>query len=166
MMATATRLVSEFLARPKPDEWRHIEETFKVPVEDSLLPYGFWLACVAVPEHDGLVPDDAEAAQIASYIDFVLSTLYNEGYASLVRARALPVCGGHNTAVFVKRADGWGYRRRSWHTGSWPHAYRGREGAPTEPLSLVAILDKITAFGEKPNPKWDAWKAAHSEVFP
>lgn len=170
-------LAREHMGRAVPPEVRRIEEEFKVPVAGSLWPGLIWIACVAVGKLAGEMPTDEEAAQVASYIDYTLATVYNEGFADQIRRLPLPLCGGHNTTIFVKhpmeRADGgsfvgWGYRRTSWHTGSWPHTYQHRKDVKDlpGPLTLRQVLDKVCGWSDSPNPKWEAWKAARPEVFP
>lgn len=170
----AERIAREHMNRMLSPDVRRIEEEFKVPCSDSLWPEFYWIACIVAGNlHEAVMPSDVEVAQVASYIDYVLSMYYTESFARQVRALPLPLCGGHNTVVLVKRHDGWGYRRASWETGSWPHAYRPYradaawpEGLPREPLTLVQVLDKVCGWTDRPNPKWEAWKVAHPAVFP
>ena len=182
---TLRDIVREHMNGMKSATARRFETEFKVPTCD-MYPEIYWIACVAVPPDEPfrnpwgtLVPEDWEVAQIASYIDYKLTTFYREHYADKVRAKALPVCAGHNTVTFVKRPDqvtgnwvsssvGWGYRRMTWQTGAWPHAYGHAKATnlPDGPLSLVQVIDHCEGFGDKPNPKWDAWKAEHPETFP
>jgi hypothetical protein len=161
-------VVARHLARPHKTAWAaRVEAEHRVPV-DSLWPGVYWLACIAgpdEPENQAVLPTDAEVAQVASYIDYLLVTRYREGYAAQLRALPLACDGAWNTVVLVKRASGWGYRRSTWRTGSWPHAYQHRPEAPTG-LSLLQVLDHIEGVTNTVSAQWLAWQAAHSDVFP
>jgi len=186
-MASGTQerdVVREHLALSKSETARRIEREFKVPTCGTIYPSVFWIACVVVPAEDGsnlhgaICPEDFEVVQIASYIDFKLTSFYNESCAARTKERALPVVAGHNTVTFVKlpaeqregwseSAVGWGYRRTSWQTASWPHGYPGSAKQVALPLTLLQVLDKIEDFGSSGvSPKWTAWKAEHADVFP
>lgn len=165
------RLVTEHLAAEKSEWARRVESEFRVPVSGSLWPSIYWLACVVEVGDLGSTaePSDDELRVVASYIDYKLTTFYRESYAAAVRALPLPLVPGHNTVVLVKHPDvppegthwrGWGYRRDTWRTGSWPHSYTHRPGAPTDPLSLLEILDHVEGGGWRstPNEAWESWK--------
>lgn len=108
-------------------------------------------------------PDDAEAAVLASYIGYLRGK-----HPEHARRRMLaqPFDTGDLAAlVFAKRGEGdWCYRRAHWTEGVfwWPLP----EGLPEgRRLSLVQVLDHVeTTCGEEA-PEWQAWKAAHPEIF-
>lgn len=162
----------------KTPEARRIEQEFQVPTSDSLWPQYFWIACVVVPARSydrHVVPTDVEIKQIRSYIEFKVTSFYREGFAQQVLEDALPICAGHNTVILGKypetaengsKMTGWGYRRMSWETASWPHAYQGRGtvNVPEHGLTLVEVLDHCEGY-DRPSEKWEAWKAAHPDLF-
>lgn len=158
-----------------------IERDFKIPCADSLWPSRYAIVTLAL-QHFGtevLVPDDDELRVIASYVDYKLTTFYREGYAAEVRAQPLPFVPGHNTVVVAKFADGdrthrperwqpgWGYRRHTWQTGTWPQAYFHRPVAnlPDHPLSILELFDAVEGTGGSypygPYASWAAWKLEH-----
>lgn len=177
---SASPVVREHMNELKSAEARRIESEFGVPTSGSMWPRVFWLACVVVPEQSydkHVLPTDDEVRQIRSYIEFKATSFYNDTWAKKILEDALPVCGGHNTVIFGKYPEtpaegsswtGWGYRRMTWETGTWPHAYqsRGAKNLPDHPLTLVETIDHCEGFGDEPSPKWEAWKAAHPEIFP
>jgi hypothetical protein len=108
----------------------------------------------------GLRPDEAEVRQIVAELDWRME-YYNESWKAKMRRRPLDVDSGTNTVILQKFAEGdWRYRRASFEHGMWPFASMGKR------FTLEALLDHINDFGDKPNPRWRAFKAAHPEAFP
>lgn len=174
-----SRVLAEHLARERSELAARIETEFKVPAEGHLWPRVYWLACVVVnPEEGWVTPTDHELRQIRSYIEFKARSFYREHFADEVLDAALPLCAGHNTVIFAQRPEvsgngyeasrGWGYRRMTWETASWPHAYGGVRSAkslPDHPLSVVEVMDHVETIVGAPSEKWIAWKTEHAELF-
>lgn len=180
----ASDAVRRHLNEEKSAAARRIEQRFRVPTCTHLWPGIFWIACVVIADDSPLqqyaMPTDKEVWQIRSYIDYKLS-MFSEPTSSRLREAALPADGGHNTIVFCKYPDapaagmipsacGWGYRMQTWREGgAWPHSYglteAERDKLSQLPLTLVQAMDHREAFTDKPNPKWEAWKAAHPSAF-
>jgi hypothetical protein len=123
-------------------------------------PSTYWVA--SIDEHSA-PPTPDEIRALRSYIEYVVRLLYNDGYAERVLAKPLPACGGHNTTVFLKRADGgWAYRRASWNHG--PTYVPVMNGSR---LSLVQVMDRCENGGgeDRVSPRWEAWKIVHRNVF-
>jgi hypothetical protein len=131
-----------------------------------------WCYLVALATEDVMAadvvprPTDAEAAMIASLIDYRRSEFGPTWQAKLL-ARPLDVDGGHVTTVLRKRGDeDWTYRLTTWTSGwfwwpppAWHDAHRK--------LSLLGLLNYIATCGDViMSPGWDAWKAAHPDAFP
>ena len=139
----------------------------RIPVIGT--PYPGWkyevaLLCPRTPGgqdlYPSLRPDDAEVRRIVAYIDWRME-YYNDGWKAGMRKHPLDTDATTNTVVLCKRAEGdWCYRRASWQYG--PFMVPERDG---EHLSLEHLLDRVNDFGDEPNPKWQAWKAAHPEAF-
>jgi len=131
-----------------------------------------WCFLVSFDRESEARPTDAEAAMLRSFLDEYKDHWYGDGsYRRQMEARPLDVDGGANGVIFHKWGpDDWGYRRRSYERGYLfsvvPPALRGRykDGIPG-PLSLPALLDRINGWTDRPAPRWEAWKAAHPEVF-
>lgn len=186
MLLEASEAVRKHLNAEKPEAARRIERRFRVPTCGHLWPGIFWVACVVVPETGSLdrwiMPTDHEVWQIRSFIDYKLSKFFTEPASTQLRKAALPAYGGHNTIIFCKYPDvpaegmiasarGWGYRMQTWRdSGAWPHSYgvleRDRQKLPDHPLTLVEAMDHRERLTDKPNPKWEAWKATHPSIFP
>jgi hypothetical protein len=131
-----------------------------------------WAYLVAFDRESEERPTDAEAALLASFLDEYKAHWYGDGpYRRRMQARPLDVDGGANGVIFHKwAADDWGYRRHSYERGHLfsvvPPALRGEysDGIPG-PLSLLALMDRINGWTDGPSPRWEAWKAAHPDVF-
>lgn len=133
-----------------------------------------WAFLVAFDRESEARPTDAEAAMLRSYLDDYIGHWYNASYKAKLAKRALDADGGANGVVFHKWGeDDWGYRRQSFELG-WlfsvvPPACRDREDPSrwnTGPLSLSALMDRMHQHGlAEPSERWEAWKAAHPEVF-
>ena len=109
--------------------------------------------------YPSLRPDDAEVRMIAAYIEYRMEW-YNEGWRAKMRQRPLDVDSGTNTVTLLKRGEGdWQYQKATWRHGPWPFY-----DVP-ERFTLAALLDHINDFGGGPNPRWQAFKAAHPEAF-
>lgn len=144
----------------------------RIPVVRS--PYPAWKYEVALFINDpddhsydpplwgfALRPDEAEVRQIVAYIEWRMQW-YREGWKAKMRERPLDVDSGTNTVTLMKRGDGdWCYRRWTWRTGPLMVPVKGGER-----LSLEKVLDRINDYAGEPNPKWRAFKTAHSEAFP
>jgi hypothetical protein len=117
-------------------------------------PHEWWIAAIDV--HSVGVTEE-ELRQLRSFIEHEVRHVYNDTWTERILSAALPKCGGHNTIVFLKRADGgWAYRRASWEIGpmyvpTWD----------TAPVSLVAAMDRV----ERGSPKWAEWKREHPNWF-
>lgn len=107
-------------------------------------------------------PTDAEAAMIASYIEFYRTWWYNPTWQAKLLERPFDIDGGCNTVILHKYgADDWAYRRRSWEYGPlFVPAYDRTENWP-----LLRVLDRSITVLDEPHKEWEAWKAAHPEVF-
>jgi hypothetical protein len=107
----------------------------------------------------GLRPDEPEVRQIVAELEWRM-TYYNEGWKAKMRRRPLDVDSSTNTVVLQKFAeDDWRYRRASHEHGMWPFYNNPKR------FTLEALLDHINDYGDEPNPKWRAFKAAHPEAF-
>lgn len=131
-----------------------------------------WRFLVAFDRESEARPTDAETAMLVSFLDEYKHHWYNPGFLSKLAEKPLDVDGGANGVIFHKWAgDDWGYRRQSYTIGNlwtvaWPSQRDGREyGRLAGPLSLTELMDRINGHGDDPNPRWEAWKAAHPEVF-
>lgn len=109
-------------------------------------------------------PDEAEAAILASYIDY-LRGKYPEYVQRRMLAQPLDT-GDLSALVFAKRATGdWAYRRAHWTEGVfwWPlpeHCEGGRS------IALVPLLDHVEKNGGTTEaPEWAAWKSEHPDIF-
>lgn len=169
MTTQTAAIVAEHLGQPKNGYAERVERDYRIPVVASLWPRCYWILCLVGPEdlypdgfkrspYGALEATDDELAQIASYIDFKLASFYLESYGREVRELLLPLVGGHNTVILLKRQDGWGYKRMTWETGSWPHSYMSRNPPPPTNLSLLDVLDHIEDIVPA---KWVAWKRTH-----
>lgn len=134
-----------------------------------------WQFLVAFDRESEARPTDAEARMLTSFLDEYKDHWYNERWIAKMAERPLDVDGGANGVVFHKFGpDDWGYRRHSYTQG-WPWSviwpsFRNRaeyaDVANKGPFSLVELMDRIRGFGDDhPNPRWEAWKAAHPDVF-
>jgi len=140
-------------------EWA---QRYRLPVVSSPYPGWKYHVCLAVadwPWH--LVrPSEAEVRALAVALDYALD-YYNAHYRASLLSKPFDLDGGTNTLTFGKRPDGgWCYRRMTWQVGpmlvpSWD----------AEPASLLAVLDRAFGFGDDPNPRWEAKKAANAEVL-
>jgi hypothetical protein len=133
----------------------------RIPVIPN--PYPGWKYEVALVIPDGdlwgpaLRPDDAEARQVAAYIEYRME-YYNDGWKAKMRQRPLDTDATTNTTILMKRGEGdWCYRRASWQYG--PLMVPERDG---EHLDLERLLDLINDLVPA---KWQAWKDAHPEAF-
>lgn len=138
----------------------------RIPVTGAH-PYRGYLATYA-GQADPLLkwprPDDAEAAILASYIGY-LRGKYPEHVQRRMLSQPLDTCD-LAALVFAKRGEGdWAYRRAHWTEGVfwWPLP-EGCEGGRR--LSLMQVLDHVeTNNGVTEAPEWEAWKAAHPDIF-
>lgn len=160
------RVVQRHLDKPKTAWAARVEAEYRVPVVGDLWPSVYWVVCLVGPGGllEAVEPTEAEVAQVASYTEYLLQTRYREGYAAQLRALPLACDGGFNGVVLVKRANGWGYTRHRWPSGSWPHAYQHRPEAPRD-LTLVQVLDHIETITGTASAQWQAWKDEHPAVY-
>lgn len=154
--------------------------------QELLVPIGterMWIASICDRgQLDGATePDRDEVAMIRSYIEFMCLDFYGMPFDQFVErwssegSKPYAAISGHNTVTFLRRARGdWAYQRFTWRSGPpWvPMRYQDREPRPEVRLTLAELLDRINAYGNsimdadyRRNPRWDAWKAAHPEVF-
>jgi len=138
----------------------------RIPVTGAYPEHGYLAAYAgkAEPLLNWPRPDDAEAAVLASYIGY-LRGKYTLHAQRRMLARPLDT-GDLSALVFAKRGEGdWAYRRAHWTEGVfwWPlpeGCERGRR------IALVPLLDHVeTSGGVTEAPGWEAWKAAHPDVF-
>lgn len=133
-------------------------------------PYTRWnyITSVVVSElWKGVLPDEQELALVASYHDQYMSHWYGDpDTGSMGRKRQehpFDIDGGANGRYLIKREHGgWGLRWRSWSVGP--------EFVPewdAEPMPLAEVLDVHhgRAGSERPDERWQAWKADHPAVF-
>ena len=141
----------------------------RIPVVRSPHPRWKYEVCVVISDEEirsglplwgpSLRPDEAEVRQIAAELEWRMS-YYNEGWKAKMRQRPLDVDGTTNTVILQKFGDGdWRYRRASFEHGMWPFP------SMEQRFTLEALLDHINDYGGEPNPKWQAFKAAHPEAF-
>jgi len=147
----------------------------RIPVVGSAYPR--WNYLVAFDQdsidQDGNRPTNAEVRLLASFLEEYISYWYNATWKARMRERPFDIDGGANGTVFRKwGADDWGHRKVSWRSGPMfvPESPRCREherqGSALGPLTLAALLDRIRQHGTgEPNKRWEAWKAAHPDVF-
>jgi hypothetical protein len=139
----------------------------RIPVISNPFPRWKYEVALVIGGEDGLYapalrPDEAETAMIAAYIGY-RREWYNPGWREKMLRRPLDTDSGTNTVVLQKRAEGdWCYRRMTWITGPLMMPPRGSD----ERLSLEQLLDRINGYHDSPNPRWEAYKAAHPEAFP
>lgn len=112
-------------------------------------------------------PDEVETEQLASYLEFLLSNLF-ESYRARLRERPFDIGVNNATRVFRKWGpDDWSYRLSSWHLPPYSPPAPSSRGSGT-PLSLAQVLDRAEYSdgrnGSRSKP-WLAWKSAHPEVF-
>lgn len=152
----------------------------RVPAVESFSPQWRYIAAYVKPQsetgaHWGSTerPTDAEALQLASFIQEYLQNWFNAGYIQKLANRDLDVDSQANTTLFVKYGpDDWGYRLDSWTRGHLfvPPRPSYRERFPDEAcgglLSLVQVMDRRHTIADEPMQHWVEWKAAHPEVFP
>ena len=141
----------------------------RIPVVTSIYPDWHYLVALVVGEHEyalwkGVRPDEREVALLQSELAFELDW-YNASYVARMAERPFDMDGGFNGLTFIKRGEGdWAYRRRTWSIGPSlrPSLYDGEAK-----LDLLGVLDLVHSHGSKEymSPRWEAWKAAHSEVF-
>lgn len=118
---------------------------------------------------DGNRPTDAEAAMLASFRDEYIQYWYNATWIAKMAARPFDIDGGYNGLVFRKWGDAdWGYRRSTWDRGPlfWPGPAWYRERYGTKVHGLAELLDHINGYGDELNPRWEAWKTAHPDIWP
>jgi len=117
-------------------------------------------------------PTEAEAAQLASYIEQYKDYFFNDWYKAKLLERPLDVDAV--TRIFHKWGeDDWSYRVVTWEYGPFwvPAAPRLRGGQYDDsklgPLPLVQVMDRDHQMhSEYPSKSWAAWKASHPEIFP
>ena len=115
-----------------------------------------------------LRPDGHETVQLASFLEFQLSTL-SAGYRAKLRERPFDIGVNNATRVFRKWAPGdWSYRLSSWEAGPF-YSPPGPGLRETDVrLSLVRVLDRAEYSDGRngsPNLRWLEWKAARPGVF-
>jgi hypothetical protein len=76
----------------------------------------------------------------------------------------LPSREGHSTTIFLKDGESaWFYRQIQWNTNA---DYQPDSDNPNyQPLSLVALLDRIKTIAGVISPKWEDWKENRPEIF-
>lgn len=154
---------------------RELCEARQIPVTDAY-PAPYYIASMC----DGDLWPSAqlsasEADMIRSYIEFICTDFYGrasfEDFVQRWSGKHKPyaLIAGHNTVTFLKRAgDDWAYRRCSWRTGPqfFPQPRTGSGRTVDLPTLLDVVLCGYGSLDEpRPNPKWEAWKAANPEVF-
>lgn len=109
-------------------------------------------------------PTDGEANMIASYIEFYRTWWYTPHWQAKLLERPFDIDGSVNTLILHKYGtDDWAYRRATWRDGPRFVPDYDRD----EKLPLVRVLDRAmgSGAGRHPHTEWEAWKAAHPEVF-
>lgn len=129
----------------------------RIPLVDTTHPrIPYEVALVAPGGHpEAILPTDAEAQVIASFIDF-RRAYYTTRYANLMLERQFDIDDSTNTVVLLCTENGWRYRKASW-TG--PELVGST--SPDTAAGLVDILDRHQSFGGVVSPRWAAWKSAH-----
>lgn len=157
---------------------RELCEARQIPVTG--LSSRYWYVAAVCDERDfpqwSSAPLTAlDVEMIRSYIEYTIGRMYNHGetFDGFVKRWSGPAApcaaiSGHNTITFLKRADDdWGYSRYTWTSG--PPFFPQPTSGHGPKLGLPALLDHVCGYGslDKPEPdkKWEAWKAAHPEVF-
>ncbi|MFJ6085098.1 hypothetical protein ACIQI8_27190 [Streptomyces sp. NPDC092369] len=118
-------------------------------------------------------PNDAEAQQIASFIEEYQEHYFGNGSWRRVQQAKPFDMDCYTTTVFHKWApNDWSYRCVTWQYGPFwvPVFPRQRGGEYDEQqlgaLTLVQVMDRIHAHGgDQPSTRWAAWKTSHPEAF-
>lgn len=125
-----------------------------------------WRYIAAFDRESQARPTDAEARQLASYIEEYKEFHFNDWYKAQLLERPLDVDA--ITRIFHKWGEGdWSYRLATWQYGpTWsPVPPRLRDSA-SGALLLVEVMDRSHTFGSsEPMAHWLEWKAAHPDVF-
>lgn len=133
----------------------------RVPILTS--PHPRWRYVVGIVVDDlwnGHPPTGDEIRAIGSFAEEYRVRWYNETWiARMAEFAPYDIDGGANSVYFTKyHHGGWAYERYSWRHGAVP-------GSSEPPMSLLAVMDRCHEFGGEPNPRWEAWKAEHPDVF-
>lgn len=138
----------------------HIKKDFKIPV-DHHHPRQSWILCI---DEDSTMPTDFELRQIQSLCQFKIENTYREHWQADILSKPLPLCDGHNTAIFRKgtdeHPDAWLYRQLSWHQTFAPY---GPHEKNQRPRCLEEILNNQERYAVK---HWSCWKEQHPNIFP
>jgi len=140
----------------------------RIPVTSA---YPRWRYTATFDRESEVRPTDAEARQLASFIEEYREYFFNETYKAKLSKR--PFDTDAKTVIFHKWAeDDWSYRRDSWEYGPfWVPVFPGQRGGQYDapnwraPLTLVQVMDRIHTIGDEPSKRWLDWKASHPEVF-
>ena len=140
------------------------ETGYRFPIITTAYPrWCYVTAVVAGGSWDGQDPTEDELRIIASFHEeYVERTYYNSFKAEMRRKHPFDIDGGANSRLLIKYpSGGWGYRHSSWQDGP---TFAPSVSEPA--LTLLECLDREQRYGAtKPNPTWEAWKAAHPDVF-
>lgn len=142
---------------------RHeLAESLRIPLLNSPHPRWYYVTGIVVGDlWFGTMPTDQEIRAVASFADEYRVRWYNQTWIErMQRFAPFDIDGGANGTFFFKYAHGgWAYQKASWRHGARPGRY-------DEPMTLVAVMDRCHQWaGDEPNPKWEAWKADHADVF-
>lgn len=111
-----------------------------------------------MPEHArAVLPTEAEAHVISSYIDFRRSW-YTPHHAQGKLDRPLDTDEGTNTVILLRTSSTWTYARASWTAGP---TFAPTPGLTPDVTGLIALLDLVN----KDSTRWTAWTHAHPRVF-
>jgi hypothetical protein len=139
----------------------------RIPVVRSPFPRCRYQVCLVIDPAGvwgtTLRPVDAEARQIASYLDWL--TDGRPVSRKIQRRNPFDIGRTADTVALIKLGDhDWCYRRRSWRTGPplVPARYDGEDAA-----DLGRLLDVIAGAPPKEwyRRSWPQWKTAHPETF-
>lgn len=168
-MTLPTAPAGEMVAHP--DQWPYDADRthrwvaqHRLPVVSSASPQWNYHVAVVLDPHSrnfpAVEPCESEAAQLASYLRFVLSRCYRPSWIEAMAASCpFDIDGSTVTRTFLKRRDGsWAYRQSTWTHGPWPFP-----NSPKTNFTLVELLDKIESLVPV---RWAEWKAAHPGEFP
>src|SRR3989338_8574134 len=105
-------------------EVRRIQNEFRIPV-DSFNPSKFWIIALY---RESFLPTEQELKQLRSYCEYVIQKHYTSRTREMLMNLCLPVCTGHNTAIFnnglrrgveTQRPGHWFFRKISWRDGCY-----------------------------------------------
>lgn len=143
----------------------------RIPVTSA---YPEWRYIACFDRESEQRPTDAEAAQLASYIEQYKVYFFGADGWYKRKLEQSPFDCDAVTRIFHKWGpDDWSYRVVTWRHGPFwvPVAPRLRGGEydypkALGPMTLEQVMDRCHTIVDEPMKHWTDWKAAHPDAFP